>query len=394
MPAAPVAAPEATATAHPAPEDRLAGYEAPFLFTGTGAEYFRIWVVNLLLSLVTLGVYSAWAKVRKTRYFWQNTRLAGHAFDYHGRPAAILRGRILALLLFLAYSWSFEFSLNAGFATIVVLCVLAPWLLLKSAQFRLRNTSHRGLRFGFDATLADAYRVALPPLVLWLGTVGAGATIAYRQSAGVFAALIILPLLLSVLMPWIHARLKWFVHAHASYGDRMFRFEPAGKAFYKTYLKAAALAIVLGIGAFAIGTVFMSLMTIARVHETIIQLVAVGLAALTYALVLPYMSVRLQQIVWEHTQVDATDGQPVVHFGTTIRAWPLLRLVFVNVCLTLVTIGLYWPFAAVRFARYRIECMRMSSIAGIDAVTRARLTPGTSAVGDAVGDTFGFDIGL
>ena len=54
-----------------------------------------------LLTLVTLGIYSAWAKVRKTRYFWQNTRLDGHAFDYHGDPRAILLGRIVALALVL-----------------------------------------------------------------------------------------------------------------------------------------------------------------------------------------------------------------------------------------------------------------------------------------------------
>ena len=36
-----------------------------FRFHGNGAEYFRIWIVNFLLTLLTLGVYSAWAKVRK-----------------------------------------------------------------------------------------------------------------------------------------------------------------------------------------------------------------------------------------------------------------------------------------------------------------------------------------
>ena len=74
-----------------------APYTASAVFTGQGSEYFRIWVVNLLLTLVTLGVYSAWAKVRTARYFRNNTRLDGHVFDYHGNPAAILRGRIIAL---------------------------------------------------------------------------------------------------------------------------------------------------------------------------------------------------------------------------------------------------------------------------------------------------------
>jgi uncharacterized protein DUF898 len=81
---------------------------ADLVFTGRGAEYFRIWVVNLLLTLLTLGVYSAWAKVRKARYLRQNTRLDGHVFDFHGKPLAIFRGRLVALVLFGAYTWAFK----------------------------------------------------------------------------------------------------------------------------------------------------------------------------------------------------------------------------------------------------------------------------------------------
>jgi hypothetical protein len=46
-------------------------------FTGTAGEYFRIWIVNLALTILTLGIYSAWAKVRKRRYFYAHTRIAG-----------------------------------------------------------------------------------------------------------------------------------------------------------------------------------------------------------------------------------------------------------------------------------------------------------------------------
>lgn len=46
-------------------------------FTGKGSEYFGIWIVNLLLTILTLGIYSAWAKVRRLQYFYRNTQLAG-----------------------------------------------------------------------------------------------------------------------------------------------------------------------------------------------------------------------------------------------------------------------------------------------------------------------------
>ena len=67
----------------------------PFEFRGNGSEYFRIWIVNLLLTIVTLGIYSAWAKVRRLRYFYGNTFVDGQSFEYHGQPLAILKGRLI-----------------------------------------------------------------------------------------------------------------------------------------------------------------------------------------------------------------------------------------------------------------------------------------------------------
>ena len=76
----------------------------PISFTGNGSEYFQIWVSNLVMSIMTLGCYSPWAKVRRIRYFYQNTHLANANFDYHGNPVSILKGRLVALGLFILYS--------------------------------------------------------------------------------------------------------------------------------------------------------------------------------------------------------------------------------------------------------------------------------------------------
>src|SRR5882762_2688388 len=93
-----------------------------FYFSGRGGEYFRIWIVNLLLSIVTLGIYSAWAKVRRTRYFYDNTNVAGTSFEYHGNPIAILKGRIIALVCIIGYQLSFRFSPALGLVTLAILC--------------------------------------------------------------------------------------------------------------------------------------------------------------------------------------------------------------------------------------------------------------------------------
>ena len=166
--------------------------QAPFRFTGDGAEYFRIWVVNLLLTILTLGIYSAWAKVRKTRYFWQNTRLDGHAFDYHGEPRAILVGRLIALLLVLGYTFAFDVSRTTGLVMVGVLCAVGPWLFMRAQRFRLVNSSWRGLRFGFDARVSEAYRVVLPPLLIWFSSAIIAAVASARM--GLFGAAAVLSL--------------------------------------------------------------------------------------------------------------------------------------------------------------------------------------------------------
>lgn len=137
-------------------------------FTGDGREYFRIWVVNLFLTLATFGIYSAWAKVRRLQYFDRNTILAGASFDFHGNPKAVLVGRMLSVLLLVAYHYAFGFSTTFGLVTIAGLLLAFPYLMRGALRFRLGNTSYRGLRLGFDGTVGQAYLAWLPPAFTFL----------------------------------------------------------------------------------------------------------------------------------------------------------------------------------------------------------------------------------
>jgi uncharacterized membrane protein YjgN (DUF898 family) len=137
-------------------------------FSGSGREYFRIWVVNLLLTLATLGIYSAWAKVRRLQYFDRNTHLAGATFDFHGNPRAVLVGRLLSVLLLVAYHYAFGFSTSFGVVVIAGLLLAFPYLMRGALRFRLGNTSYRGLRLGFDGSVAQAYLAWLPPALVFL----------------------------------------------------------------------------------------------------------------------------------------------------------------------------------------------------------------------------------
>lgn len=138
-----------------------------FNFNGTAGEYFGIWFVNHTLTMLTIGIYSAWAKVRNTQYFYANTELAGGTFQFTANPWHILRSRIIAFSLFVVFlivenmESREAFYVYIGF--IVAYVLFSPVLTVFVMSFRLRYSSWRGINFRFKNDFAGAYRVYMLP---------------------------------------------------------------------------------------------------------------------------------------------------------------------------------------------------------------------------------------
>ena len=144
-----------------------------FRFYGSGGEYFGIWFVNILLTLLTLGIYSAWAKVRTMQYFYGNTELAGGRFRFTASPLRILRGRIIAVALLALYVTS---DLLSGpdadnplarivfFGLIIAYFLFAPVLAIFVMSFRMRYSQWRGVAFQFNRDYVGGYRVYSLPM--------------------------------------------------------------------------------------------------------------------------------------------------------------------------------------------------------------------------------------
>jgi uncharacterized membrane protein YjgN (DUF898 family) len=359
-------------------------YEEALRFDGAGSAYFRIWIVNVFLTLCTLGIYSAWAKVRKARWFAQQTSLAGDRFDYHGDPKRILLGRVVAVALLVAWSLAFEVSAWAGLVVVAVFCVLGPLLFASAQRFRLANTSWRGLRFGFDAPRFKVYAVCVPLLVLWtLSSV----LEALDVSEGWLGAASLTTI---AVFPWAHSRLKHMQHHHASFGQQGFSFKAAGPEFYGLYAKAIFVSLVGVLIAlpifFVLGLPALDDAGLAMSQKTLYT--GLFLAAMGWLAAWPYFAARMQQIVWTHTHLGE------VQFEGRMRFLPLFRLVLGQTVLTLLTAGLYWPFAAVAIARYRVESVVVASPRplGIQAASMQGASA-QRAAGDAAADFFGLDLG-
>ena len=335
-------------------------------FSATGSEYFRIWIVNLLLSIVTLGIYSAWAKVRRNRYFYSSTHLAGSSFEYHGNAMAILKGRIAALVIFGADNLAFRVNLMAGLIMLAVMMAVMPWLIWKSLQFKLYNSSYRGIRFGFSGSS--------------------------RKASVIFLALPLLNLLtLGLMTPFLHQRLKRFQHTESRFGSSHFSFNAPVGSFYGIYLKfigmylgGAVLATMLAAGLiFAVGNTNPDMMESSK----FLPIALMGLVYLWMFFLLPYFIARLQNLVWNHTQLQG-------HTFESRMAWGRSASIYItNVLAIIFTLGLFVPFAHVRWMKYRLESMTMVVDGNLDTFVAATQEQ-VSAAGEGMVDLLDFDLSM
>jgi len=331
-------------------------------FTGQGGEYFKIWIVNLLLSILTLGIYSAWAKVRRNQYFYRHTRLAGACFDYHGDPKAILKGRIIAVVLVVAYTLAGRFSPLIALAILLLILLVMPWLLKRSLRFRLYNSSYRGLRFAFYGKTGGAY-------LSWLAW-----PLASALSVG-------------LLWPLTQQRIVRYMRDNSAYGNALFRFTAGTGGFYKIYL----LVIPMLVAIFVLLLVASQLV----IPDDVEQRMAVGGALAGIGAYLgmlifgyPYVSARLQNLIWNNTQLAG-----VHRFTSEVKASGLFGIMFSNLLLTLLTLGFYKPFADIRLARYRIEHISLIPGADLENIV-AGIESQAAATGEEIAEMFDFDIAL
>lgn len=366
-----------------------------FQFTGTGAEYFRIWVVNLLLTIATLGVYSAWAKVRRLQYFYRNTRLDNATFDYHGKPGAILKGRMLALILLVAYKVAYELSTPAAVGVALVLVALLPWLLARSFRFKMVNSSYRGLRFRFGGSAIDAYKMLSVFPLLAAFTVFYGWNVAITDASRIGAGTVVLGLALLVLImgmvPLGHYLLKRFQHNNAYFGQTPVFFDAQPGEFFKIYGKAIGFLMLGTVSAGIFGVLTHRLFeyfqsTVFGWFFTLLYGVVSAYAF--YLFVTPFLQSRIQNLVWAHTELAGH------RFESRASARRLLWIHTTNLLLVTLTLGLYKPFAQIRVLKYRVESLTLVPDGSLEEFMCDHAGDNTGALGQESGDLFDIEIAL
>ncbi|MFT4172080.1 MAG: YjgN family protein [Rhodocyclaceae bacterium] len=341
-----------------------------FRFTGRGGEYFRIWIVNLLLSVVTLGIYSAWAKVRREQYFHRHTVFGGTSLDYHGRPSSILKGRLLVVGLLAVYQGLAVALPVAAALLFLVSLVLWPWIMRQSLRFRAHNTSWRGIRLHFDGTLGEVARIF------------------YLHGLAV-------PLSLGLAYPWWKRNLQRFALGRMRFGQTPFTANPSASDYYLAYLIPGAIMFVIGLllvaGLGIAISVFQISWPTSQASTDGVPILMSLMIAVVY-LMMMLLGPAISRALTTNALFNAAKVGPH-RFVSTMRPLPLMGIILSNALLTLVTLGFYMPFAKVRLARYRAQCTALIVDGSLDEFL-AEEALDVRALGDEAADFLDVDIGF
>lgn len=267
-----------------------------FVFTETGGEYFRIWIVNIALTIITLGIYSAWAKVRTNRWFYGHTLLDNSPFSYLATPMQILKGRLIAAALLILYAITSSTAPLIAGIIILAIMIASPWIIVMALRFASRQSAYRGIKFNFTGTVGEAAIVYLLLPALSFITLG-------------------------LALPYTAYRQVRFLASNYVYGTTGATYEGNLKPFWGVYLSALVLLSI----------------PIWLIYATVGALVHIGVASfyLIIPIIASFVQARKANLFYNHTVLDS------VRFESTQRARDLVWIYVSNLVLIAVTFGFY-----------------------------------------------------
>ena len=365
-----------------------------FQFTGKAGEFFAIWIVNVALTILTLGIYSAWAKVRTNQYFYGNTVLDGASFRYTANPVQILKGRIIAFVAFVAYSISTSMDPVIAASALLILMLLVPAFLVMSMAFRLRNSMYRNVRFHFDKNFKHAYIVfAIPVLITGLYIFAAGqmqsVLVQHPDSKFLPIATSVLFLGMILMFPWWEYMITNFKIVHAKFGASDFKFTATTRNYYGMYLKLYGIFILVFAVIFAViaGLVKMNQTGQADGMSGIVVVIMAFLIFPFYLWMFAYLQAKRTNLMYNNLDINGNQVQSELKTGY------LLYLYITNTLAMMISLGLLMPWAKIRTARYRVSVTSLNVVGDLGQYTSTQEQQ-QSAMGEEIGEMFDLDLGF
>lgn len=346
----------------------------PMLYQGKHGEVLKLHIANLLLNIITLGIYSFWGKTRIRKYMTSHITLAQDRFEYTGTGKELFFGWMKAMLIFMPLLIGIQIPVINFIALPLFFAVISVAIFL-ALRYRLSRTRWRGIRFHLGGSIKKYLVLSLKRTLINIVTLG------WKIPKGDI--------------------LKWsYIANHITYGDLKFSFAGDEKNLQKVHLVTlcvGGLSLVLSFG-----------MLISMLIPTILAGFAqsgapnpvgtstepkVGVILFFYAGIGVTFLARIwyQAALWQEKFRGLRIGN--LRFKIGITGGGLVKLYFTNILLIIFTLGIAKPIAANRTLRYFISNLRIGGDIN-ELIADQRKISGTTGMGDALAADVGFDLGL
>ena len=381
-------------------------------FTGKGFEYFKIWIANILLTLVTLGIYYPWAKVRSKVYFSKNTKLDDKTYNYHATGKQLLLGYLIGIIIVIIYVVIQNFSQLYSYILLGLFFLSFPWLMYRSFKFNMRMTSFNNVRFSFNGKLSYMYILyLLYPVIFYILIIAIVAAIIMIQNTVV--AVVGSILLFAAFLygtAFMASKSSNYVYNEIKYGTSKFAIDLKIKEFLKIYTKVFFLYIFtmflivlvyFGIAYLINSESFLQILSTKDAFSgdnekltSIISLILPHLISLyvlmilSFTFIFAYSFVKVRSYIFENLTLDEE-----ISFNSTLKTRKLTMILFTNLLMLIFTIGLAHPWTKVRLVKYIVENTSISSNIDLDKFLNDQNT-NESAIGEEIGDALDIDAGI
>jgi uncharacterized membrane protein YjgN (DUF898 family) len=330
-------------------------------FTGKSGEYFKLWFVNMFLSIITLGIYSAWAKVRDAQYLYGHTQIDGQSFRFLATPMQILKGRIVAVIVFALYMVLSQINPIIGIVMAVGFIVAMPWLIIQGLKFTMRMTAYRNVRFSFE------------------GTYG-----------GVIVHFLLLPIIglftFYLAMPWVLQQIHKYINNNTTYGGKHFEQDSSASQYY--------IAALISLGIFLLGAALiigaLGMPSAPAEGNPAEQHASLFLFIIPFIILTNIAAAVFQSLVYNHLMATLSINN-VVSFKADMKPIPFAVLMITNILLLIVTLGLALPVVKIRTARYIASVTQVTIKPGIDKLVNT-IEGSDSAFGEEAAGLFDTDM--
>ena len=283
-------------------------------FYGEGSKMLGIVVVNLVVTILTLGLYYPWARAKMLQYTYGETEFAGSRFAFHGTGKEMFKGFIKAIAIIGALVIIYQigiFSKNTALTVLtsiiyfVGIMVLIPIAIHGGLRYRMSRTSWRGIHFGYKGNLRELFEICIKGTLLTVVTLG-------------------------IYGSWFSINVRRYLAEHVRLGNCQFSYEGDGADYFWLNFKGILLTIL-----------------------------TLGIYSFWYAR-------DLNHYFFNHLKMIQNDNQST--FRSNLTAGDIFITGLVNYFLVVFTLGIGTPWAIIRQTRMVLNNVELEGIFDPDNV--------------------------